>query len=221
MVGQGVLRECLLDPEVEHVLAVVRRPTGQQNEKLRELVPPDLFDLSAFESELTGFDACLFCLGVSSVGMTEADYRRITYDLTLSIAHALLQFNPGLTFIYVSGAGTDSSAAGKTMWARVKGETENLLLQLPFRKAYMFRPGLIQPLHGAVSKTGLYRAVYVALTPLFPIARRLAPDKVTTTEQIGRAMLEVAKRGAPKSLLESADIVEAAKRGQRHAAQPA
>ncbi len=220
MVGQGVLRECLLDPEVEGVLAVGRKPTGHSSAKLRELTPPDLFDLSAFESELTGFDACFFCLGVSSVGMTEADYRRVTYDLTLSIAHALLQFNPGLTFVYVSGAGTDSSAAGKTMWARVKGETENLLLQLPFKKAYMFRPGFIQPLHGVVSRTRLYRLAYLGLRPLFPVVKALYSDRVTTTEQVGQAMLEVAKRGAPKSLLESSDIVEAAKRGHRHAAVP-
>jgi len=141
MVGQGVLRECLVDCDVTRVLCVGRKPTGQQHPKLSELVVPDMTDYSAVEDKLSGFDACFFCLGVSSVGMTETDYRRITYDLTLAAAQPLARLNPQMTFIYVSGAGTDSTERGSTMWARVKGATENALMRLPFRAAYMFRPG--------------------------------------------------------------------------------
>src|ERR1700686_396699 len=147
MVGQGVLRECLLDPEVETVLTIGRSATAQQHEKQREIVHTDLSDLSAIEGTLSGYDACFFCLGVSAVGMKEEAYRRLTYDLTISVARILSRLNPGMTFIYVSGAGTDSTERGRTMWARVKGKTENALLQMPFKAAYMFRPGYIQPLH--------------------------------------------------------------------------
>src|SRR5579863_720907 len=161
MVGQGVLRECLLDPEVERVLAIGRTSCGQQHKKLRELLRKDFSDYSGVENELTGFDACFFCLGVSSAGMTEEAYRRVTYDLTLAAAQVLAKLNPDMTFIYVSGAGTDSSEHGRTMWARVKGKTENDLLRLPFHAAYMFRPGVIRPLHGIRSRTKLYRLFYL------------------------------------------------------------
>jgi uncharacterized protein YbjT (DUF2867 family) len=206
MVGQGVLRECLLDPGVTEVLAVGRTPTGQQHEKLRELVKPDLADLSADSAALTGYDACFFCLGVSSFGMSEADYRRLTYDLTLAAARLLARQNPNMTFIYVSGAGTDSTEKGRSMWARVKGQTENALLALPFRAAYMFRPGAIQPLHGVRSKTRLYRVLYVLAAPLIPILKTLFPGSLTTTERVGRAMIRAARDGAPKKLLENRDI---------------
>src|SRR5579864_1453935 len=166
MVGQGVLRECLRDPRVEAVLAVGRSATGQSHPKLSELVQQDLFAYSANEARLKGYDACFFCLGVSSAGMSEADYRHITYDLTLAAAETLVRLNPAMTFIYVSGAGTDSSERGSSMWARVKGATENALLRLPFKAAYMFRPGVIRPLHGIRSKTPLYRAFYMAAAPL-------------------------------------------------------
>jgi uncharacterized protein YbjT (DUF2867 family) len=205
MVGQGVLRECLLAPDVEQVLVVGRTPTGRKHPKLRELNPADLFDLGAVEGELVGWDACLFCLGVSSVGMSEADYRRTTYDLTLSVASTLAAHNPELTFVYVSGAGTDSSEHGRSMWARVKGATENALLAMPLR-AYMFRPGYIQPVAGAKSKTRWYAAMYAVVAPLYPVLRRLAPGAVTTTEQVGRAMLTVARQGAPNRVLGSRDI---------------
>lgn len=205
MVGQGALRECLLAPDVERVLAIVRSPTGERHEKLREIVHRDFFDFSAIEPELTGLDACFFCLGVSSAGMTEESYRRITYDMTMAAAQTLLRLNPGLTFIYVSGAGTDSTERGRVMWARVKGEIENALLRMPFKAAYMFRPGFIQPQHGIVSKTKLYRAFYAVTGPIFPLLKRF-PKYVTTTEQLGRAMLEVARRGAPKRVLESVEI---------------
>jgi uncharacterized protein YbjT (DUF2867 family) len=207
MVGQGVLRECLLDPEVQHVLSIVRTPSGQQHPKLRELVHTNFFDYSDIESELKGYDACFFTLGVSSAGMDEARYRHLTYDLTLAAATTLARLNPQMTFIYVSGAGTDSSERGRTMWARVKGKTENDLLKLPFRAAYMFRPGFIQPLHGVRSKTRLYQAIYTALGPLLPLIKSAFPKSITTTEQIGRAMLQVAKHGYPKPILEAKDII--------------
>jgi uncharacterized protein YbjT (DUF2867 family) len=206
MVGQGVLRESLLDPEVESVLSIGRAATGQKHDKLREIVAADLFDLSPHAAALAGHDACLFCLGVSSAGMKEADYRRITFDLTLSVARTLADLCPGMTFLYVSGAGTDSSERGGSMWARVKGETENALLKLPFKAAYMLRPGFIQPLHGITSKTKLYRVIYALMGPIYPLLEALAPNLVTTTERLGRAMLLVARRGAPRPVLEARDL---------------
>jgi uncharacterized protein YbjT (DUF2867 family) len=206
MVGQGVLRECLLDPDVRTVLAIGRGTTGQRHEKLRELVHKDFLDFSSIESELTGFDACFFCLGVSSVGMTEEQYQRVTYDFTMAAAETLVKLNPGMTFVFVSGTGTDSTERGRTMWARVKGKAENALLRMPFKAAYMFRPGFIQPLHGVRSKTKLYQFFYTVLGPLLPALKKVMPKYVTTTEQIGRAMLKVAKQGAPKRVLETGDI---------------
>jgi uncharacterized protein YbjT (DUF2867 family) len=206
MVGQGVLRECLLDPEVESVLALGRRSTEQHHEKLREIVQTDLSDLSAMEGILSGYDACFFCLGVSSVGMNEQAYRRVTYDLTISVAGTLVKRNPRMTFFYVSGAGTDSTEHGRRMWARVKGKTENALLQMPFKAAYMFRPGYIQPLHGIRTKTKLYEVLYAIVGSFYPLWKLLFPKYVTTTECVGRAMLNVVKQGAPKSVLENQDI---------------
>ena len=206
MVGQGVLRECLLAPDVERVVAVGRNATGQQHPKLRDLVHKDMYDYSAIEPQMQGFDACFFCLGVSSVGMKEPEYKRITYDLTLAAATVLARLNPGMTFTYVTGAGTDSSERGSSMWARVKGATENALLRLPFKAAFMFRPGMIQPLHGVRSKTPLYDAAIFVLKPVLGLAHSLWPNRVTTTEKIGRAMLAVARNGAPKAVLDPADI---------------
>ncbi|RQO36372.1 epimerase [Herminiimonas sp. KBW02] len=205
MVGQGVLRECLLDPEVTQALCLGRNPTGQQHPKLREIVHTDLYDYSNIEAELTGVDACFYCLGVSSVGMNEADYAHISYDMTLAAAATLARLNPNMVFTYVSGAGTDSTEKGAVMWARVKGKTENALLRLPLR-AYMFRPGIIQPLHGVRSKTRLYQFFYTLAAPLFPVFRAIFPQQITTTEQVGKAMLIVARRGSDKKLLESKDI---------------
>jgi uncharacterized protein YbjT (DUF2867 family) len=206
MVGQGILRECLLDPEVRQALSIVRTLSGQQHSKLRELVHADFFDYSAVASELTGFDACLFSLGVSSAGMDEAKYKHVTYDLTLAAATTLAKLNPNMTFLYVSGAGTDSTERGRSMWARVKGKTENDLLKLPFRAAYMFRPGVIQPMHGIRSKTKLYQTFYTVLNPVLPLLKSAFPQYITTTEQLGRAMLRVAKQGFPKPILETKDI---------------
>jgi uncharacterized protein YbjT (DUF2867 family) len=206
MVGQGCLRECLIDPEVETVLAVGRSPTGVQNAKLREIVHDNFLDFSAIESRLAGYDACFFCLGVSSVGMSEERYRRLTYDITLAAATMLSKLNPGMVFIYVTGQGTDSTEQGRLMWARIKGKTENDLLKLPFKAAYMFRPAGIQPLHGVKSKTAWVQAIYTVASPLLALLNRVAPKYMTTTEQVGRAMIKVARDGYQKPVLESEDI---------------
>lgn len=206
MVGQGVLRECLVDPGVTQVLAIGRNASGKHDPKLKDVVLPDLFHYEAVASQLTGYDACFFCLGISSAGMSEADYRRITYDLTLAAADALVKLNPDMTFIYVSGQGTDSSEQGRSMWARVKGATENALLALPFKAAYMFRPGIIRPLHGIRSKTPLYQAFYAAFRPLLGLMAWLSPDSLTSTEQMGRAMIHAARGGAPLRHLGNRDI---------------
>ena len=208
MLGQAVLRECLLDPDVTRVLAVGRSSTGQRDPKLSEIIAPNLFDLSGFAPQLSDFHACFFTLGVSSAGMSETDYTRITFDLTLSVANMLVTLNREMTFIYVSGAGT----GGRSMWARVKGRTEKEILRLPFKAAYIFRPGIIQPMHGIRSRTRSYRIFYTALKPMLTILRRLFPGYVTTTEQVGRAMLTVAKNGFRKPILESRDIAECVKR---------
>lgn len=206
MVGQGVLRECLRDPAVTSVLAVGRSTTGQSDPKLRELLHQDFLDFSAIESELAGYDACFFCLGVSSIGLSEERYRHLTYDITMAAARTLARLNPAMTFVYVTGRSTDSTEQGPQMWARVKGKTENDLLKLPFRAAYMFRPAGIQPLHGVRSKTAWVQAIYTLAAPLLGLLVKNAPDYMTTTEQVGRAMIKVAKDGYPRPILESADI---------------
>jgi uncharacterized protein YbjT (DUF2867 family) len=210
MVGQGVLRECLLDPGIQQILSIVRTPSGQHNPKLRELVPTDFFNYTTIEPELTGFDACFFSLGVSSAGMDEAKYTHLTYDLTLAAAATLARLNPQMTFLYVSGAGTDSTERGRIMWARVKGKTENDLLKLPFRAAYMLRPGFIQPLHGIRSKTRLYQFFYTALNPILPLLKSAFPNSIITTEELARAMLNVARNGYPTPILQVPDIIRAA-----------
>ena len=211
MVGQGVMRECLLDPEVHLLQTVGRTATGTQHPKLRETVHNDLWHYESLEAQLSGFDACFFCLGVTSSGMTEESYQRVTYGITLAAAEALSRLNPQMTFIYVSGSGTDTSERGRSMWARVKGKTENALLRLPFKRAYMFRPGIIQPLHEIKSRTPLYSVFYTLGKPLLPLLRLVIPDQILTTEQVGRAMLAVAKHGFPKQILEIKDIQAASK----------
>ena len=206
MIGQGALRECLLDPDVTSVLTIGRNSTGQQDPKLHAIIRENLFDYSSIADQLTGLDACFFCLGVSSAGMSETDYRRVTYDLTIAAAEALARLNPNMVFVFVSGAGTDSSEKGRSMWARVKGQTENALLRMPFRAAYMFRPGAIVPLHGIKSKTRVYQMAYTVIGPILPWLQRRWPDQITTTEKLGRAMLKAAKLGAPKKVLEANDI---------------
>ncbi len=211
MVGQGVLRECLRDAAVSTVLSVGRSPLGQTHEKLREVIHPDFNDFSTIENQLQGYDACFFSVGVSSLGLAEADYQHVIYDLTMAAAQPLARFNPSMTFIFVSGTGTDSTEHGPIMWARVKGKTENALLRLPFKAAYMFRPGIIQPLHGIKSKTGWYRVFYALTAPFISLLMRILPMYVTTTERLGRAVINVAKNGAPHKILENRDINELAR----------
>jgi len=206
MVGQGVLRECLIDASVESVLVVGRSPAGRQHAKLHEILHDDFTDFSGIESRLTGYDACFFCLGVSSVGMDPERYRHLTYDITMAAAKTLVRLNPGMVFTYVTGRSTDSTEQGPQMWARVKGKTENDLLKLPFKAAYMFRPAGIQPLHGVRSKTAWVHAIYVVAAPLLSYLVRTAPKFMTTSEQLGRAMIKVARDGYPKPVLESEDI---------------
>jgi len=203
---QGVLHECLLDAAVKRVVTVVRKPTGRKHEKLKEFVQPDLATLASLEGQLAGFDACFFCAGVSALGISEEQYTRVTYDLTLGVAKTLLRTSPDMTFVYVSGAGTDSSEKGRMMWARVKGRTENALLSLPFRAAYMFRPGAIMPLHGIRSSTRWYNVMYAIIRPIYPLLRRAAPTMITTTERLGQAMLAVARNGYSTHVLEMSDI---------------
>lgn len=206
MVGQGVLRECLLDSDVEVVLAIVRNASLPPQDKLREIVRQEVSDLTPIEDQLSGIDACFFCLGISAVGMDQEQYQRLTYDLTVSVAGTLVKLNPMMTFIYVSGAGTDSTERGRMMWARVKGRTENSLLQMSFKAVYLFRPAYIQPLHGIRTKTAWYAAAYALMKPVYPILKRLFPNYVTTTECVGRAMLNVTKRGFRNAVLENRDI---------------
>jgi uncharacterized protein YbjT (DUF2867 family) len=201
MVGQGVLRACLLDAGVTEIVSVVRTPTGTGDPKLTEVVHGDFTDFTSIAPDLAGADACLFCLGVSAVGLSEDAYRRTTYDITLAAAVPMIRQDPALAFVYISGAGTD--AGGRAMWARVKGETENALLALS-EHTYMLRPGIIRPVHGARSKTRLYRTVYAVLAPLGPLLARL--PSVTDTDRVGRAMIAVARHGAPVRILDNAAI---------------
>ncbi|MEZ4417924.1 MAG: epimerase [Gemmatimonadota bacterium] len=206
MVGTGVVLECLDDPRVSEVLVIGRRSCVRSSPKLTEILKQDVSDLTDLEPRLAGYDACFFCLGVSAAGMSEADYTRLTYDLTMAVAASLARLNPGMTFCYVTGQGTDSTEKGRFMWARVKGRTENALLRLPFKAAYMFRPGYIQPLRGTTSSTTLYRALYAVVAPLYPLLERIASKQLTTTVKVGKAMIEAAAGGAPKSVLEVSDI---------------
>ncbi|HKW46688.1 MAG TPA: NAD-dependent epimerase/dehydratase family protein [Gemmatimonadaceae bacterium] len=209
MVGQGVLRECLRDPEITRVVTLGRTPRPEPEGKLRSLTVPDLFDLSVIAAELTNLDACFYCIGVTSLGMTEADYARITHDLTIAVAKQLLAQNPSLSFVFVSGRSADSTANGRVMWARVKGRTENDLFRMPFKSVTVVRPGLIVPRHGIKSRTGWYNAFYTVLRPLLPVVERLAPGYVTTTEQLGRAMIRFAKGGFDHKVVQGRDLSRA------------
>jgi uncharacterized protein YbjT (DUF2867 family) len=215
MVGSGVLIECLEDPRVRSVLVIGLRPVGRTAPKMREILVEDFLDFKPLQSEFATCDACFFCLGVSSIGMTEERYRHLTYDITMAAATAMSAANPHMTFCYVTGTGTDSTAKGTRMWARVKGETENAILRLPFKAAYMFRPGFILPLKGVRSKTAVYQAIITVLAPLYPLLRRLAPLHMTTTVNVGRAMIAAALDGYDRPILESADIEQLARERSR------
>ena len=205
MVGAGVLHECLRDDRVQEVLAILRSTSGRSHPRLRELIRTDFLDYSDARETLRGYDACFFCLGVTAVGKTEEEYRRLTFDITMAAARMMAGLNPGSTFCYVSGQGTDSSEKGRVMWARIKGKTENALLQLPL-KGYMLRPGYIQPLGGIRSKTRVYRLFYQLMAPVYPVLKRLTPNLVTTNETVGRAMISLAANGYEARILEVRDI---------------
>ncbi len=204
MVGEGVLHECLLHPSVEKVLIINRKPSGITHPKLQELVHTDFFNLSPIASQLAGYDACFFCLGVSSVGMKEADYRRLTYDLTMHFAETLVQQSPHAVFTYVSGAGTD----GSSMWAKVKRQTEDNLAKLPFRNTYAFRPGFMKPTPGLKNTLHLYRYI----NWLYPLMRKLMPAYVSTLAELGQAMINSVLKGYSTRVLEVKDIVALAHR---------
>ncbi len=205
MIGKGVVLEAIDDPAISLISVINRRKLNLQHPKLEEIILPDFFDIDSIANQLSGFDACLFCLGTTAVGKDEDTYRHITYDLTLLFAKTYLRLNPEGSFCYVSGAGTDSSEAGRMMWARVKGKTENDLLAMPFRHVHCFRPGYIQPLRGIRSATGWYNTMYGLVGFLFPLLKRL-PKYITDTTRMGRAMINVAKHGYEKQVLESFDI---------------
>jgi uncharacterized protein YbjT (DUF2867 family) len=208
MVGEGVLLECLDNPGVEQVLVINRKPAGRSHPKLREIIHTDFFNLAPLEPQLRGFDACFFCLGVSSVGMDAAQYKRVTQDLTLGFAQVLAKANPAMTFCYVTGKGTDSSEQGRLAWARVKGATENALLRL-FPRATMFRPGMMKAMPGQQNLPALYRALFW----VYPIGRALAPSSFCTLQEVARAMINAAAKGASKRILEVEDIVALARAG--------
>ena len=207
MVGEGVLHECLQHPDVEHVLVVGRKSCGVRHPKMEECLVPDFYDLSAITSQLIGYNACFFCLGVSSVGMNERDYDRATYTLTMHMATLLSQHNGGMTFCYVSGVGTDSTELGSSMWARVKGKTENDLMALPFKQVYNFRPGYIHPTQGLKNVKSYYRY----LSWLYPVLRAFFPRYVLTLKQLGLAMIHSVDDGKQKKVLEVKDIIALAK----------
>jgi hypothetical protein len=206
MVGEGVLHECLLNPNVEEVLVVGRRTCGVTHPKLKEILHSNFFDLSAVKEQLKGYSACYFCLGVSSVGMKEKDYHHFTYDLTMHMATILAEQNPGMIFCYVSGSGTDSSEHGKLMWARIKGQTENDLMRLPFKAAYMFRPGFMKPTKGLKNTIRIYKFI----TWLYPILKSLFPTRLSTLREVGMAMINVTLKGYEKRVLEVKDILKLA-----------
>lgn len=206
MVGEGVLLECLNHPDVEQVLVINRRPAGVSHPKLREIIHDDFFHLAPIEQQLIGYNACFFCLGVSSIGMSQAEYKHITYDLTLNVGRLLEKLNPEMTFCYVTGGGTDSSEQGRTAWARTKGATENALMRL-FKRSYMFRPGFMRPVAGQKNVKSYYKFILW----LYPIGRVIYPAGFCTLQEVGRAMINAVNKGYPKQILEVKDIVVLAK----------
>lgn len=212
MIGQGVLRECLLAEDVGQVVVFGRSPLGQQDPKLHEVIIKDLFDLASLGDQLAGFDGIFYCLGVTSAGMSEADYTRTTHDLTLAIARPLAERSPQATFVFVSGMGADSSESSRTMWARIKGKAENAVMRLPFRAVYVLRPGFVQPLHGIRSRTRAYNMLYAVIRPFVPVIRMFYAKHMTTTENVGRAMLNVVRAGDERKLLTCQQIDEVGRR---------
>ena len=212
MVGEGVLHECLKHPDIESVLVINRRACGVNYEKLREIIHKDFLNISPIENELAGYNACYFCMGISSVGKKEDEYKKITYDLTMHVANTLIKLNPDMTFTYVSGVGTDSTETGRSMWARVKGKTENDLMKLPFKASYMFRPGYIQPTKGLKNTYKFYKVV----APIYPLIKLLFSKYVCTLQEIGLSMINVTLYGSDKQILECKDIVQQSRVRETH-----
>lgn len=210
MVGQAVLIECLRDARIERVLLVGRSRAVVADPKVEQIVHHDFLDFSSIALELAGYDACFFCLGVSANGMAEPAYRRVTYFITMAAARVLAEHDPAMRFLYISGAGTDSTERGRLMWARVKGETENAVLALPFH-GFALRPGYIQPMHGVRTNNRLYRNLYRFTAFLYPLLARVAPKYVIASDQLARAMIAIAADGSSKRILESADLVGTAR----------
>jgi uncharacterized protein YbjT (DUF2867 family) len=208
MVGEGVLNECLHHPDIEKILIINRKPSGFQHSRLIEIVHPDFFNFSPLKGQLAGYDACFFCLGVSSIGMKESTFHHLTYELTMHVAGKLLSENPGMTFCYISGAGTDSTEKGRLMWARVKGKTENDLQKLGFRNVYNFRPGVLQSSPGMKNTIPAYKY----FKWLIPVIRLIAPNGISTLKELGFAMINVVKYGFEKNVVEVKDIKVLAKR---------
>ncbi|MEM7104123.1 MAG: epimerase [Bacteroidota bacterium] len=209
MVGKGVLLECIEREDVDKVLVINRSSAGINNKKLTEILHDDFYDLSSIQDQLKGFNACFFCLGVTSAGMDKAKYEKITYDMTIYFAETLLALNPDMVFFYVSGSGTSTNGKSRMHWANVKGRTENKILEMGFKDAYMFRPGFIQPMKGIKSKTGWYQAIYNVLSPMYPFLRRIFPSSITNTITLGQAMINIAQNGYSKKHLENGDINDA------------
>lgn len=207
MVGEGVLHECIQNNIIDHILVLGRRPSGIAHEKVKEIVHKDFFDITAIEDQLGGYDACFFCLGVSSVGMKEPEYFKLTHTLTMHVATILSKHNPQMVFCYISGASTDSTEKGKSMWARVKGKTENDLMKLPFKKVYAFRPGIMRPTKGLKNTLSFYKYT----TWLYPLIKALAPNSATTLREVGLSMIHAASRGYHKQVIEVSDIIQLAK----------
>ena len=207
MVGEGVLHECLLSDKVSQVLVINRKSCGVEHPKLREVLHPDFFDLSAAASQLTGYDACFFCLGISSVGVSKDDYFKTTHTLTLHFAETVCRNNPEMTFIYVSGAGTDSTEKGSSNWARVKGKTENDLMKLPFKQVYAFRPGFMLPTKGLKNVNAYYKYI----NWLFPVGKLLFPVGFSTLSDVGLAMINLTTRAYSRKIIDGNDIAELAK----------
>lgn len=212
MIGRGVLLECLKCEDVESILSIGRNPSGEKHPKLKEMILNNSKEFKNHADELKEYNACFFCLGVSSAGISEAEYHRITYTMTKEFAGVIGSVNRGLCFIYISATGADSSEKGKIAWARVKGKTENMLLGMGFDSVYMLRPGFIEPLDGITSRTALYRWLYILLAPFTPLLKKLMGEKITDTRRIGQAMIHLARRGYKKTYLENIDINDAAKR---------
>jgi uncharacterized protein YbjT (DUF2867 family) len=211
MVGQAVLRECIMDMSVDSVVAVTRSPLSLINPKFTNIVHADFLNFAALAKQLKGADVCFYCLGVASAGLSEADYTKITCEYTLAAAKTLLKINPKISFVFISGMGADSSEKGRVMWARVKGKTENELMKLKFNRLVVIRPAFIEPKDGIQSRTRLYRWLYILFWPIMPVIKLLAPKSVITTRALGKLMICLARTGSPKPVLESRDLVTLAR----------